>query len=92
MIANAEGMLGGCGAPQFFTTYDQLSVTKISQLQNIGHIDISYPPQLKLLAFKIKDHLNKTFSTRISLHQVDLKDTASTKYRHDVVVVVVCFT
>lgn len=89
MFANAEGLVGGCGAPQFFTAYDQSLVTKISQLQNVGSIEISYPHQLKPLALKLKDNLSKT--VKISLQQVDMKDTANTQYRHDAVVVVVCF-
>jgi len=89
---NQVNMVGGCGAPQFLTSYDQNVVTQISQVKHVKHINISYPPQLHALAAQIASGIGQSPSGAvIKLEQLDLKDTKTTKYRHDAVVVVACF-
>ncbi len=85
---------GFCGAPQFFDYYDQKMIDNVVQIKNAKSVSITYTSlKLKPLAYQIKSELEslKTPSLLVHLNQLDLKDTNTVKYRHDVVVMTVCF-
>lgn len=84
-------IIGGFGAPQFFTKYDKSAINKIASNPNAKTIKISYPPQLKSLAKRIDRTIKAKSSAKITMEEVNLQDTATVKYRHDAVVVVLYF-
>jgi hypothetical protein len=85
-------VIGGFSAPIFFNKYDEKRIEKISTTPNVKLIRISYPLQLKALALKIRNKLTSTMPTvTIDFKEVNLKDTETLKYRHDVVAVVLYF-
>lgn len=84
-------MVGGFGSPEFFTKYDKQAVDNIAKTPNAKSIRIIYPKQLKSLATKIKDQLQKKSAVPIKSEEVNLVDTATVKYRHDAVVVTIGF-
>lgn len=90
-FATETSVVGGCGTPQFLTHYDKNIVKQINDINNVGRIDITYPPQLKELAFRLKEGINNKSIKQVNLKEEDIKDTPDTRYRHDAVVVVVCF-
>ena len=84
-------MVGGFGSPEFFTKYDKQAIDNIAKTSNAKSIRIVYPSQLKPLATKIKDELQKKSPIPIKSEEVSLVDTATVKYRHDAVVVTIGF-
>lgn len=87
----AEQLVGGFGAPQFFKKYDKKAVDKIAKTPKITCVQVSYPSQLKSLAYKIKNEIIKQSLVKVQLKEVNLVDTTTTKYIHDSVVVVVYY-
>ncbi len=83
--------IGGFSSPIFFTSYNQKQVNQIVTNKTAKTIIISYPKALYQLAQKIRINIQQQSSVTIELKQFDLKDTATTKYRHDAVIVVLYF-
>ena len=95
-----ERIIGGFGAPQFFSKYDKQAIDEIAKTPNAKSVRITYPHALKSLALQIKHELmkksekskaNSVKSLKINIEELNLEDTPTTKYRHDAVVVVVYF-
>lgn len=90
-IGKAE-LIGGCSAPIFFTHYDQNLIDSIcTNKNNPKRLDVSYPSNLKPLAFKIIKGINKKCNIAIKESELNLQDTDIVKYRHDAVVVSIIF-
>lgn len=84
-------LVGGFGAPQFFTSYDKKAIDEIAVTPHAKHIKVTYPKELKHLASQIKKELVKKSAVRIETEEQNLVDTPTTQYRHDAVIVVVYF-
>ena len=91
--ANASNQLiGGFGAPIFFTKFDQTQINSINQVKNVKMVKITYPHSLYKLAKQVANNITLVKSTGITLDEVNLQDTTTTKYRHDAVIVVLYFS
>lgn len=84
-------VIGGFGAPIYFTHYDLTQVTSIANNSNAKTIRISYPHQLLPLATQIANNIKSKSKAKVMLTELNLQDTDLVKYRHDVVVVVLYF-
>ncbi len=85
----------GGWSPVFFTQYNKERVNQIIQLVKEGRVarvKINYPSEMQKLAHQLDDEFNAKLKTDlkepIAFCQVDIKDTATTKYRHDEVTVI----
>lgn len=89
-MALAEQMVGGFGAPIYFTQYDQVKVNSIKKVQGIDHILISFPPTSKLqhLAREIANNLA---NYKVIQRPIYLQNTKTTQYNLSSVIVVVYF-
>jgi hypothetical protein len=88
-----QPLIGGCGAPVFFTESSQVGGQTLNNTKNIKRINIAYPPKLKPLASNIYTQLRRQVgsSAVIKMEQIDIQDTDTVKYRHDAVIVQQCF-
>ena len=84
-------IIGGISAPIYFKDYDQKVINDITEVTTATKIIISYPSSLKPLAIQIQDGIKAKSQTPIQLYEVNLKDTPTVKYRHDVVIVALDF-
>lgn len=94
-ISNAHAdkkLIGGFGAPIFFTQYDQTQIDAINQLKNVRQVKITYPSNLYKLARQIAKNIKLPGNPSLKLDETDLQDTATVKYRHDAVVVILYFS
>lgn len=88
----AGQMLGGFGAPIYFTKYDQNKINSIKNVHGIDHILISYQsglPQLQKLAQNIAQNLP---GIEVILKPFNFKNNKITQYNLRSVVVVIYFT
>ena len=84
-------IIGGLSAPIYFQTYDQKMIDNIASVKTAKKIVISYPTALKALAIQIRDGITAQSQVPVQLYEVNLQDTATVKYRHDVVIVALDF-
>ena len=84
-------IIGGLSAPIYFQKYDQKMIDDIANVKTAKKIVISYPTNLKALALQIEDGIAAQSQTSIQLYEVNLQDTATVKYRHNVVIVALDF-
>ena len=84
-------IIGGLAAPIYFQNYDQNMIDNIVNVRNVTKIIISYPTALKSLATQIKDGIAAKSQASVQMYEVNLQDTDTVKYRHDVVIVTLDF-
>jgi len=89
-VASQPTLIGGCGAPQFFTHYDKKAINEIVKNKNLKRIDISYPHGLSNLAKKISNTIKKHAKAQVVVAEFNVEDNDSVSYRHDAVVVTGC--
>lgn len=90
--ANASNQLiGGFGAPIFFTKLDQTQINTINQVKKVKSVKITYPHNLYKLATQVASNIKIVDKSQITLDEVNVEDTATVKYRHDAIVVVLYF-
>ena len=58
----------------------------------IHKIKITYPTQQKKLASKIRNTIEKNTKIKPSFDAINLKDTATTQYTHDTVVITLYYS
>ncbi|MBY0379449.1 MAG: hypothetical protein K2P99_03495 [Burkholderiales bacterium] len=89
-LTNAHQYSSGGWSPVFFTKYKQSQVNQIVIMANehkIRKIKITCPTQQKQLATKIRNKIETHTKIKPSFYIEYLKDSATTKYTHDTVVV-----
>ena len=84
-------IIGGLAAPIYFQNYDQNMIDNIANVHTAKKIIISYPTKLKPLAIQINDGIIAKSQVPVQMHEVNLQDTDTVKYRHDVVIVTLDF-
>lgn len=84
-------LIGGFGAPIFFTQFDQLQIDSINNVKNVKNVKINYPHNLYSLAKQVASKITVVKQPQIILDEVNLQDTTTTKYHHDAVIVVLYF-
>ncbi|MFO0319107.1 MAG: hypothetical protein ACK5Z5_01720 [Neisseriaceae bacterium] len=85
----------GGWSPMFFTSYDESGVKKIIEMvhhKKIYNIKISYPSSQKKLAKEIKDQIEKDTLLNPSMYLLHLKDTPTTRYVHNQVVLTLYYS
>lgn len=89
---SSEKVIGGFGAPIFLKQYDEEVINQITDNEQIKFIRISYPKHLLPLALKVKRKINSNEpNIQVKLKEINLTDTNTTKYRHDVISIVTYF-
>ncbi len=86
-----EKIIGGLAAPIYFQNYDQNMIDNIVNVHTAKKIIISYPTKLKPLAIQINDEIAAKSQVPVQMYEVNLQDTDTVKYRHDVVIVTLDF-
>jgi hypothetical protein len=87
----ASQLIGGFGAPIYFIKFDQTQINQINQIKKVKMVKLTYPHNLHHLAQQIAAKITIVKKAQIKLDEVNLPDTATTKYRHDAVVVILYF-
>lgn len=83
---NSSGLIGGFGAPIYFSKYDSKKLDLVIDNQNTKWVKLMAPKDKKRLAQKIKAKLDKSkISTVLCI--VNLKDSVTIKYRKEVILV-----